>query len=115
MKKYLSLVLALILALTAVSVALADEPVTLRMATGYNNAKTGLFFDPETAGEGVDIQNFPDEVKTLTKFGFHTLGIDLVDIHTAAGHDTLIDIFQRHKGERESFHFFNQVQTLCLA
>ena len=28
---------------------------TLRMATGYNNAKTGLFFDPETAGEGVTL------------------------------------------------------------
>ncbi len=55
MKRYLSLVLALILALTAVSVAVADEPVVLRMATGYNNAKTGLFFDPETAGEGVDL------------------------------------------------------------
>ena len=55
MKKYLSLALALILALSAVSVALADEPVTLRMATGYNSAKTGLFFDPETAGEGVEL------------------------------------------------------------
>ena len=27
----------------------------LRMATGYNNAKTGLFFDAETAGEGVTL------------------------------------------------------------
>lgn len=27
----------------------------LRMATGYNNAKTGLFFDPETAGEGITL------------------------------------------------------------
>lgn len=27
----------------------------LRMATGYNNAKTGLFFDPDTAGEGVTL------------------------------------------------------------
>ena len=27
----------------------------LRMATGYNNAKTGLFFDPEVAGEGVTL------------------------------------------------------------
>ena len=55
MKKYLSLVLALILALTAVSVALADEPVTLRMATGYNNAKTGLLFDAEVAGDGITL------------------------------------------------------------
>ena len=28
---------------------------TLRMATGYNNAKTGLFFDAEVAGEGVTL------------------------------------------------------------
>ena len=27
----------------------------LRMATGYNNAKTGLFFDAETAGEGIQL------------------------------------------------------------
>lgn len=27
----------------------------LRMATGYNNAKTGLFFDPETAGDGITL------------------------------------------------------------
>lgn len=32
----------------------ADGTV-LRMATGYNNAKTGLFFDAETAGEGVTL------------------------------------------------------------
>ena len=28
---------------------------TLRMAVGYNNAKTGLFFDAEVAGEGVTL------------------------------------------------------------
>lgn len=28
---------------------------TLRMATGYNNAKTGLFFDADIAGEGVTL------------------------------------------------------------
>ena len=28
---------------------------TLRMATGYNNAKTGLFFDAEVAGEGITL------------------------------------------------------------
>ena len=27
----------------------------LRMATGYNNTKTGLFFDPETAGDGITL------------------------------------------------------------
>lgn len=31
------------------------EGTVLRMATGYNNAKTGLFFDAEVAGEGVTL------------------------------------------------------------
>ncbi len=34
----------------------ADGTV-LRMATGYNNAKTGLFFDAETAGSGLTLAN----------------------------------------------------------
>ena len=32
-----------------------DEGTVLRMATGYNNAKTGLFFDAEVAGEGITL------------------------------------------------------------
>ncbi len=32
-----------------------DAGTTLRMATGYNSAKTGLFFDAETAGEGITL------------------------------------------------------------
>ena len=31
------------------------EGTKLRMATGYNNTKTGLFFDPETAGDGITL------------------------------------------------------------
>lgn len=31
------------------------EGTVLRMATGYNNTKTGLFFDAEVAGEGVTL------------------------------------------------------------
>ncbi len=31
------------------------EGTVLRMATGYNSAKTGLFFDAETAGEGITL------------------------------------------------------------
>jgi len=31
------------------------EGTVLRMATGYNSTKTGLFFDPEVAGEGVKL------------------------------------------------------------
>mgnify|MGYP002854048594 FL=1 len=53
MKRILSLVLALAMLLT---VAMASaEDVTLRMATGYNSAKTGLVFDAEVAGEGITL------------------------------------------------------------
>ena len=31
------------------------QGTVLRMATGYNSAKTGLFFDAETAGEGITL------------------------------------------------------------
>ena len=33
------------------------EGTVLRMATGYNSKKTGLFFDSETAGEGITLAN----------------------------------------------------------
>ena len=38
----------------AVTLEFANGTV-LRMATGYNSSKTGLFFDPETAGDGVKL------------------------------------------------------------
>ena len=56
--KVLSLLLAVMMVLSVMSLAGAEEGLpyeagtVLRMATGYNNAKTGLFFDAETAGEG---------------------------------------------------------------
>ena len=46
---------------TEPSTAPVDEGLTyaagtkLRMATGYNSAKTGLFFDAETAGDGIQL------------------------------------------------------------
>ena len=61
MKKFLSMVMALAMLLAMVSLAGAEEGLpyepgtTLRMATGYNNSKTGLTFDPETAGEGITL------------------------------------------------------------
>ena len=33
------------------------EGTTLRMATGYNSAKTGIAFDADTAGEGITLAN----------------------------------------------------------
>ena len=60
-KRTLSLVtaLAMILVMLTSAVASAElsyaEGTVLRMATGYNSAKTGLFFDAEVAGEGVTL------------------------------------------------------------
>jgi len=54
MKRIVSLVLCCALLLTLAAGASA-ESVTLRMATGYNSAKTGLFFDAEIAGEGITL------------------------------------------------------------
>ncbi len=61
MKKTFSLLVAIVMlvsmfAATAVADELSYAPGTeLRMATGYNNAKTGLFFDASVAGEGVTL------------------------------------------------------------
>ncbi len=63
MKRIVSLLMALALMVTMlVGAAVAEtaeltfaEGTVLRMATGYNNAKTGLFFDASVAGEGVTL------------------------------------------------------------
>ena len=55
MKRILSLLLCAAMLVSMVVVANADDTVTLRMATGYNSAKTGIVFDSETAGEGVTL------------------------------------------------------------
>ncbi len=60
-KRTLSMIaaLALIVALLLPGAAMAElsyaEGTVLRMATGYNSAKTGLFFDASVAGEGVTL------------------------------------------------------------
>lgn len=54
MKRIISFVLICAMLFTLV-VSASAESVVLRMATGYNNAKTGLFFDAETAGEGITL------------------------------------------------------------
>ena len=55
MKKLLALVLCVAMMISMIAVAGAEDTVTLRMATGYNSAKTGIVFDSETAGEGVTL------------------------------------------------------------
>ncbi|MBQ7850869.1 MAG: hypothetical protein IJ343_14175 [Clostridia bacterium] len=61
MKRMLSLVLALVMVLSLGATFATAEELTyaegtvLRMATGYNNAKTGLFFSPDVAGAGITL------------------------------------------------------------
>ncbi len=61
MKKILSLVLVLAVVLSMAGLASAESTLpfekgtVLRMAVGYNNAKTGLRFDPEVAKEGLTL------------------------------------------------------------
>ncbi len=63
MKRTVSLLMALAMIMTMfVGTAVSEaanlsftEGTVLRMATGYNNAKTGLFFDASVAGEGVTL------------------------------------------------------------
>ena len=59
MKKFLSLMLVCAMLLAVAGTALADQyyadGTTLRMATGYNSAKTGIVFDPDTAGDGITL------------------------------------------------------------
>lgn len=60
-KRILSMIVAVMLIMTLLlpGAAMAEltyaEGTVLRMATGYNSAKTGLFFDASVAGEGVTL------------------------------------------------------------
>ena len=58
-KSILMLLLAFCLMMVSVASASDELPyaegTVLRMATGYNSAKTGMFFDAETAGEGITL------------------------------------------------------------
>ena len=61
MKRIVSLLMALAMLLTMMVGASAEAELTyaagtvLRMATGYNSTKTGLFFDAGVAGDGVTL------------------------------------------------------------
>ena len=54
MKRILSIVLACVMLLSLAATASAED-ITLRMATGYNNANTGLAFSSDIAGEGITL------------------------------------------------------------
>ena len=62
LSKLLALLLAVVMMMTVTAFAMAEEDelaftpgIVLRMATGYNSTKTGLFFDAETAGDGITL------------------------------------------------------------
>ena len=60
MKRIISLVLALVMVMSVAAFATAEEAkyapgTVLRMATGYNSTKTGLFFDAGVAGSGITL------------------------------------------------------------
>ncbi len=61
MKRLTAIVLAMIMVLSLAVVTAGAEGLNyapgtvLRMATGYNSAKTGISFDAETAGEGITL------------------------------------------------------------
>ena len=62
LNKLFALLLAVLLAVPMFSLAAAEEDelafapgTVLRMATGYNSAKTGLFFNADIAGDGITL------------------------------------------------------------
>ena len=89
MKKILSLAMAATLLVSSASFAMAEDTLPyaagteLRMATGYNSAKTGLFFDAETAGEGVTLADgvtyHAGDLKPTWVEVSNRLGINFVD------------------------------------
>ena len=104
MKKLLSLVLALIMVLTVFSIAGAEstlpfaEGTELRMGTGYNNAKTGLVFDAEVAGEGITLAdgvtyNTGDLKPTWVAIQ-DTLGIKFISVYQGNGASAEFDYWK---------------------
>lgn len=67
------------------------EGTVLRMATGYNNAKTGITFDPETAGEGITLADGvtynPGDLKPTWVEVQNVLGIVFEDKFQGSGSD----------------------------
>ena len=104
MKKLLSLVLALAMMLSIVSIASAEdalpiaEGTVLRMAVGYNNAKTGLRFDPEVAGEGITLADgvtyHSGEFKPTWVAVQKLLGFTIEDLYQGNGASAEFDVWK---------------------
>ncbi|MDE6639198.1 MAG: hypothetical protein K2K63_01560 [Acetatifactor sp.] len=67
------------------------EGTVLRMACGYNNAKTGITFDPETAGEGITLADGvtynPGDLKPTWVEVQNVLGMKFEDKFQGSGSD----------------------------
>ena len=104
MKRILSLVLALMMALSMAGMAAAEdllpvaEGTVLRMAVGYNNAKTGLRFDPEVAGEGVTLADgktyHSGEFKPTWVAIQELLGFTIEDLYQGNGASAEFDVWK---------------------
>jgi putative aldouronate transport system substrate-binding protein len=104
MKKVLSLALALAMVLTMFGLASAESALPyaagteLRMGTGYNNAKTGLVFDAEVAGEGITLAdgktyNTGDLKPTWVAIQ-DTLGIKFISVYQGNGASAEFDYWK---------------------
>ncbi len=104
MKKLVSLMLALTMLLSLVSLASAEdllpvaEGTVLRMAVGYNNAKTGLRFDPEIAGEGITLADgktyHSGEFKPTWVAVQELLGFTIEDLYQGNGAGAEFDVWK---------------------
>jgi len=104
MKKLFSLVMALAMLLSVVSIAAAEdtlpvaEGTVLRMAVGYNNAKTGLRFDPEVAGEGITLADgktyHSGEFKPTWVAIQELLGFTIEDLYQGNGAAAEFDVWK---------------------
>ena len=104
MKKLVSLMMALAMLLSVVSIAAAEdtlpvaEGTVLRMAVGYNNAKTGLRFDPEVAGEGIALADgktyHSGEFKPTWVAIQELLGFTIEDLYQGNGAAAEFDVWK---------------------
>ena len=104
MKKLVSLVMALAMLLSVVSIAAAEdtlpvaEGTVLRMAVGYNNAKTGLRFNPEVAGEGITLADgktyHSGEFKPTWVAIQELLGFTIEDLYQGNGAAAEFDVWK---------------------
>ena len=104
MKKLFSLVMAMAMLLSVVSIAAAEdtlpvaEGTVLRMAVGYNNAKTGLRFNPEVAGEGITLADgktyHSGEFKPTWVAIQELLGFTIEDLYQGNGAAAEFDVWK---------------------